>query len=154
MAERDVERSHEGGVGELAHRAVEDAAERDGAVEDRDGEVHLGRGLERELERGEVCVAPRADVLEVDDDAADAFEHLRRGAARLAVEGVDGYVPERMARGGGLLAWPGEAEPTVLRREQGGQARAEGVHEYAVGGRCLVREERERLVVGDGQMLD
>ena len=116
VAERHVDGRDEAGVARLAHRPVEDVPHRHRPVEDGDGERRLGARLEHVLQRGEVCVAPDADVAEVDDYAPDAFEHLRRRLAVLAVQGVDREVPERMPRAGGVLARRGGPEETVLGR--------------------------------------
>ena len=154
VAEGDVERGDEGGEARLAPGAVDDAAERNRAVEDGDGQMGGGGGFEHVLQRREVGVAPHADVLEVDDDAREALEHLGAGTPRGAVERMDGDVPEGMRLAGGLLAGGGEAKPAVFRGEEAFQAVAERAAQTGRRGGGLLREEAKRGGGGGGEVLD
>src|SRR5205823_5194194 len=66
-----------------------DAADRIGPIEDDESLAMFGRRLHRFAHRRDVGIESSADVLDVEDDGVDGFEHRRRRPPRFAVEAID-----------------------------------------------------------------
>ena len=60
-----------------------------GAVEHEHANAGLGARAHREQQRPHVGVDPAADVLQIDDEDVEPFEHLGGRLAAIRVEGVD-----------------------------------------------------------------
>ena len=142
----------------IHHGALDHAAgDGIGTVEDDHGDVAAARLLQDVEQRRQVGVVAHADVLDVEDEHADAVEHVARRPSRRAVE-----APDRPA--GGRIAAVRHvrvdvATDAVLGREDRGEAHPGRIREeidrsaaLGVDAR-LVRDEPDGVALERGEVL-
>src|SRR5206468_3084069 len=94
------------------------------AVEHNDGDSASFAGAHAQIERPNKSVVTRPDVLEIDKQNIERFEHFRCRLAMFAVKAVNRY-----AQTGMLVTLPFDhvilrlAEKSVLRAKEGGEAK-------------------------------
>jgi hypothetical protein len=119
VAHRNREHADERRERGVEHVPLDDvAADRVGPVEHEKGDSVLSRGAHRRRHRRHVRVVARADVLHVEEENVDAFEHLLGRCERRAIDRVDRHARARVHVGrdrGPLPLVPADA---VLGREE------------------------------------